>query len=235
MTQQSTCGPSKFLVPSDFGLFRRRDQLGRSVGSRLDGLFPTLEASLANGPAMECLSAEIARPCPTVAARHLWSVVGAFVLAIHMLTQTANASDSAELMDRFEHFCIDDPLSLMVISGSAATGHLPFIDQTAMSKGGAGLRTTTWLIRKEPAAALIVVDKAGDGEVTMCGVSDHTTPLADMANELAFRIRTGQIKTRGMGVNDVPLEDDGGTVHIVSDPGGTSAAGFFLFRVGPRP
>ena len=96
-----------------------------------------------------------------------------------------------------------------------------------------GLRTSIWLIRKEPPVALIVVDEMNAGKVSMCGISDHTTPLADMANELALRIRTKQLKTRGLGVNDVPLDDGGGTVHIVSDPGGASASGFFLFRAAP--
>jgi hypothetical protein len=144
----------------------------------------------------------------------------------------AEASDTADLMNSFERLCVDNPLTYGAISGSAAIDHLPLIDQKTMSPSGVGLRSSIWVIRRAPPAALIVTDQTGTGKVSVCGVSDHTTPLADMANELAVRIRTKQLKTRFMGVNDVPL-DQGGTVHIVSDPGGTSASGFFLFRAAP--
>ena len=168
----------------------------------------------------------------TPAAHQLRCVLAASIVLLCLSVDIAEASDAADLMDSFEHLCIDNSLTYSAISGSAATDHLSLIDQKTMSPGGVGLRSSIWLIRREPPTALIVTDEADTGKVTVCGVSNHTTPLADMANELALRVRTKQLKTRSMSVNDIPL-DNGGTVHIVSDPGGTSASGFFLFRAAP--
>jgi hypothetical protein len=163
------------------------------------------------------------------AAHQLKCVLAASIVPLCLPIDFAEASNPTDLMDSFVHLCIDNSLTYSAISGSAATAVLPLVDQKTMPLGGVDLRSSIWVLRRQPPAALIVTDETGTGKVTVCGVSDHITPLADMANELATRIRMKQLKTRFIAVNDVPLED-GSTVHIVSDPGGTSTAGFFLFR-----